>query len=1193
MKWLVAALALVVSFPTLADEPAKPGLANAKPSQADDKPEPVNAKPEPDSKPEPSDDKPEVDKPDDNKPAVGKLLTWHKSLAPAIEEARVRKTQILVRVGAEWCGWCRRLDKEIVRPDVQKELAGWTLVLLDADDDEAEVRRLSVGPIPALRVLNGSGRTVRSHDGYLAVEALIRWLRGQDEEPPPENAGEITEVPELTPETLAQLAGLLAHRDATVREAVARKLAANKGLAGPEVVKVFVRGKLGARLAAVDVLEVWNAPVQDLDPWQPQTITAERLAELEEWASKLSPGDGDAAKPVEPLTDEQLAEARLEIAKITAAELVEMEAIGARLSRYGERLLPVVREQRVKAATDQARERLDWLRYRLVASDALMLKWPGGLIRLASTDAKARHDAAGELPTVVSHGDESLLIELFGHPDAFVRELSLKALHGVGGQRAGSELARLLADPEPNVRAAVLKQMAEKPSAKLVPQVEEYIARETDSDLVVHAVRLLRETKCQEAVECLVTLFTHSSWQVRAEAVEAVGEIVSQLNQQRGNGQKLDPGASADAYVAVIELLKDSDGFVVSRAINALKESDLAIAAAPLAKAAEQHSELADTVATAMIGGSNLRAKSMPILRGWLKHPEESLRAAALKGLMNSGSLEGRTELVPTLSDPSEKVRVAAVTQLLQFCESQRPSKSRPKSAQAGLGADYEDDSARPTPADESVLGQAARALGSLFLPSKPVPKPASSPVKPAPRQGIEFEFALPPEAAPAESETAKPKTKGTDTKSKDDPQPFESWLIGFRSGKGRPKWMTEAVTPLKTMFESPSAEERQMAGKALIALGDDDGMLPRLMELARQDAAFVLPLAGTLRWLPWEIRLQAFNELRPLVSGPEQMAQLCDEFAFLRDVRAGEFLWDVLAQKPMDASLAHSVYVNLLHVHGVEMRYGYYIDTDQRQDPVAFDVEKVNQIAKAPENEWQRRVALALLLQFDREAALESANEMLKDKKLPASLQADAFTTMLIGTPAESAGEASVAMLAGGNPALARTAVKFLTLGRSSLHSFADEHFRLPNTVVDDSEPQLIGLAGDESTKGKSLPKGLTVDLLQPYLAGPDEELASFAAHLMALLGDSSGMDRLIAHWRHEATGHGGHAWQKLVYEAIAVGNDPRFVPVLEEIFRSTQKDYPYAIREFYWSIRSMTGPEILKLRKTIRDEVGMDQLR
>ncbi|MBC7818618.1 MAG: thioredoxin family protein, partial [Planctomycetaceae bacterium] len=83
------------------------------------------------------------------KPATeNKLLSWHHSLAPAIDEARQRKTSIVVRVGAEWCGWCRKLDKEIVQPEVQKELANWVLVELDADDHADEVRRLNIGPIP-------------------------------------------------------------------------------------------------------------------------------------------------------------------------------------------------------------------------------------------------------------------------------------------------------------------------------------------------------------------------------------------------------------------------------------------------------------------------------------------------------------------------------------------------------------------------------------------------------------------------------------------------------------------------------------------------------------------------------------------------------------------------------------------------------------------------------------------------------------------------------------------------------------------------------------------------------------------------------------------------------------------------------------------------------------------------------------
>ena len=33
--------------------------------------------------------------------------------------------------------------------------------------------------------------------------------------------------------------------------------------------------------------------------------------------------------------------------------------------------------------------------------------------------------------------------------------------------------------------------------------------------------------------------------------------------------------------------------------------------------------------------------------------------------------------------------------------------------------------------------------------------------------------------------------------------------------------------------------------------------------------------------------------------------------------------------------------------------------------------------------------------------------------------------------------------------------------------------------------------------------------------------------------------------------------------------------------------------ITTFYWTIRSMTGPEIVKFRKLIRDEVGMENLR
>jgi len=35
------------------------------------------------------------------------------------------------------------------------------------------------------------------------------------------------------------------------------------------------------------------------------------------------------------------------------------------------------------------------------------------------------------------------------------------------------------------------------------------------------------------------------------------------------------------------------------------------------------------------------------------------------------------------------------------------------------------------------------------------------------------------------------------------------------------------------------------------------------------------------------------------------------------------------------------------------------------------------------------------------------------------------------------------------------------------------------------------------------------------------------------------------------------------------------------------------HEVRDFYWTIRVMTGPEVLRLRKEIRDQAGMEKLR
>ena len=135
-----------------------------------------------------------------------------------------------------------------------------------------------------------------------------------------------------------------------------------------------------------------------------------------------------------------------------------------------------------------------------------------------------------ELVQLAAPGDEPILLELFNDPDPLVRETVLKGLKTIGEPGDSQPLLALLADPEPNVRAAVLKQLAEHPAPRLVTPLAEYVARETDPDLVVHTVRVLRELSGSSSLKVLIKLLEHDNWSVRADAVEAIGKKLQNSN---------------------------------------------------------------------------------------------------------------------------------------------------------------------------------------------------------------------------------------------------------------------------------------------------------------------------------------------------------------------------------------------------------------------------------------------------------------------------------------------------------------------------------------------------------------------------------------------------------------------------------------------------------------------------------------
>ncbi len=370
----------------------------------------------------------------------------------------------------------------------------------------------------------------------------------------------------------------------------------------------------------------------------------------------------------------------------------DVAAMREQLARFGRGLMPLVYARLKDVDSDAGRERLIALRYRLAASDRLPLRWPGGLERLASMNLDTRRNAIDELSHLAQSEDESLLLEIFSDPAPLVREIALRSLWTVGSKGVSQSLARLLEDPDPNVRAAVLKQLSEKPTVSVAKMVASYAQKEKDTDLVAHAVRVLREFKTKEGVESLKPFLTHPSWQVRAEATEGIGKLLGKQGGavNRYSNKKEDAAFAAEAYGALVPLLKDRDAFVVSRALQALAEADLAVLVDPMLDVVKVHPEMTVAVIHTFDEGTNWAPKVMPRLFEFCKSRDPAVRAAAIEGLGRHNAIGIDDAIEPLLGDSDQAVRIAALHAFFQSFIAGHPRSSRKrgsKSKPTGPGA--------------------------------------------------------------------------------------------------------------------------------------------------------------------------------------------------------------------------------------------------------------------------------------------------------------------------------------------------------------------------------------------------------------------------------------------------------------------------------------------------------------------------
>lgn len=116
--------------------------------------------------------------------AQDKSVDWHP-FEEAIHNAEENQQFILIDVWAPWCGWCKKMEKEVY-PNLPANLSNqfvWTR--LNRDDNESDLQfsdqtftplrltqKMNVQSVPALVFLSPEGEYLFHTSGFIDIENL-------------------------------------------------------------------------------------------------------------------------------------------------------------------------------------------------------------------------------------------------------------------------------------------------------------------------------------------------------------------------------------------------------------------------------------------------------------------------------------------------------------------------------------------------------------------------------------------------------------------------------------------------------------------------------------------------------------------------------------------------------------------------------------------------------------------------------------------------------------------------------------------------------------------------------------------------------------------------------------------------------------------------------------------------------------
>jgi HEAT repeat protein/thiol-disulfide isomerase/thioredoxin len=599
-------------------------------------------------------------------------------LEKATTASLLNRKPILAIFGAEWCGWCRQLESDLATDAATTIRQDWTIVRIDVEKQPDLALDMEVNGVPALRLLGFENQVLAGADGYLPIPELHAWLDEHRDRVDPEIQRILAESETPSETDLAALVTCLSHRTPSLRNAAVQRLLPYRNETASTMIDTLQHGSLASKLSALSLLKSWQAPVGSIDPWEPDSVNSDSIQVLLGWKDQLpsEPSESAPAWPTDELAPEK-AKALLDQFFESPTPDREFEIL-----KHPRAMLPLVaaRLQTATELSDQNHERLRQIHYALLASGPMRLQQAPLIQALANLNSETHRKSAELLLATLTKQDQALLDHLAIDPDPIIRELTIPKLEELKLLDDEARLRRMLADSSPSVRTAILKCLAEQPDPACLTILIEYLAQESDEDLLIYATKTLGLISAEEAgaqakaETSLIELIQHDSWRVRAAAIDSVAEIADK-HQTYINGTR-QSRISRAMVEAVFAATKDADPFVVSRVealvMNVCSEKTVDLVAEYLLENAERFKALTSELS------AYESQQLFPMIAAQLEKvldSEDSKRkhdATLLIAEIDPSALE--EQLGSLLQSPDAQFRIAGLSAVLSILKKRRDS---------------------------------------------------------------------------------------------------------------------------------------------------------------------------------------------------------------------------------------------------------------------------------------------------------------------------------------------------------------------------------------------------------------------------------------------------------------------------------------------------------------------------------------